>query len=68
MVRMEALHPTAMPDDIVAQLQVIVVTRRFIAKMVIKWLVSFSFYVIKLGYIEQVFARGPIHREQVSAC
>lgn len=47
MVRMEALHPAAMPDDIVAQLQVIVVTRRFIAEMIIKWLAASSFYAIK---------------------
>lgn len=32
MVRMEALHPAAMPDDIVAQLQVIVMSRRLIAE------------------------------------
>lgn len=32
MVRMEALHPAAMPDDIVAQLQVIVMPRRLIAE------------------------------------
>lgn len=32
MVRMEALHPAAMPDDVVAQLQVIVMPRRLIAE------------------------------------
>lgn len=46
MVRMEVLHPTAMPDNIVAQLQVIVVARRFIAEMIINRLASFLFYAI----------------------
>lgn len=36
MVRVEALHPSAMPDDIVAQLQVIVVARRLIAEKQIR--------------------------------
>lgn len=33
MVRMEVFHSTAMPDDIVSQLQVIMVPRRFIASI-----------------------------------
>lgn len=46
---MEALHPAAVPDDIVAQLQVIMVARRFIAETAIKQLTSLSFYVISLS-------------------
>lgn len=34
MVRMQTLHPAAMPDNVVAQLQIIVMPRRLIAARV----------------------------------
>lgn len=47
MVRMEALHPAAMPDDIVAQLQVIVMPCRLIAETATRVFEILNKYIIK---------------------
>lgn len=65
MVRMKALHPAAMPDDIVAQLQVIVMPCRLIAETAIRVFKILNEYIIKernTPLSEKTFLKGHLKK------